>query len=612
MSPSPSVAMPPAKDGSPKIDISVVTYNSSLYIKKLVASLVNQNVDARCLHVSFIDNASNDGTLDALLEQERYCGTAFGSFEVFRNPRNEGFAAAHNRALRHGTAPYAFVLNPDAELYPDCLEQLLAKARTDGQPIAAWEARQMPYEHPKYYDPVTMAPFWCSAAALLIRREAFEDVGGFDERFFLYCEDVDFSWRLLSKGWKLRYVPAACVRHDTYESPNQIKPLQFAQTVLGTLRLRTRYGTLQDMLQGFAIYLRALLGTPQFRNQRGAMLKVGLRYLWDFPHFYRSRVAQAPTFFSELDFAPSRLGAFHDATSRDEPRSQPLVSILVRSIGRKAQVQRALATIANQTYANIEVVLVEDGPATLQGIVGAFPNLRINYLPIGARRGRCRAGNIAMDAATGKYLGFLDEDDELFADHVEQLVNCLDKSDVRVAYATAFEVPTEWNDAHEITREGLPEVVFNTRFTYIELSFRNIMPICTVLFERDLYDECGGFDPELDRQEDWNLWLRFAQRSGRFARIQKTTSLYRVPISEDARTAREQTMLDYYERAREKHKDLKLVLPAEELAADYRRLLEHHAETGAPWPLQPPPLESRARRWIRWPIRALRETLQSS
>lgn len=599
-------------DDAPHIDISVVTYNSALHLEKLIASLVRQTVGTGRLHVAFIDNASTDGTVESLIELEGRHGGAFGSFEVFRNPRNEGFAKAHNRALTHAAAPYVFVLNPDTELYPDCLERLLKVAAAGDDQVAAWEARQLPYEHPKHYDPVTMAPSWCSAAAMLIRREAFEEVGGFDDRFFLYCEDVDFSWRLVSKGWKLRYVPAARVRHDTYESPEQVKPLQFAETMLGTLRLRTRYGTLGDVLRGFALCFRALLGESQFRGQRGAMLKVGVRYLWDFPHFCRSRVAEAPVFFSELDFAPVRLGAFHDATPNDEVGNQPLVSILVRSIGRKAQVQRALATIANQTYANIEVVLVEDGAATLQGVVDAFADLRINYLPLGERRGRCRAGNIAMDAATGTYIGFLDEDDELFADHVEQLVNCLASSGARVAYGTAFEVPTQWNDAHEIIREGVPEVVFDAPFTYIELTFRNIMPICAVLFGRDLYDECGGFDPELDRQEDWNLWLRFAQRSGRFAHIRKTTSLYRVPMPDDARTARKETMLDYYERAREKHMDLKLVLPAEELAADYRRLLEHHAETGAPWPLQPPPRESRARRWTRWPIRALRKAMRQA
>ena len=212
--------------------------------------------------------------------------------------------------------------------------------------------------------------------------------------------------------------------------------------------------------------------------------------------------------------------------------------------------------------------------------------------------------------ASGEYLGFLDEDDELFADHVEQLVACLASTGARAAYSTAFEVATEWNERHEIVRERGCGVVFDRPFTFIELSVRNFMPTCCVLFERTLYKECGGFDLSLDRQEDWNLWLRFAVHAGRFARIRKTTSLYRVPSVGRVQTSRKAAMLEYYEKARASHKDVVLTLPAEELGADYRTLLQHHADHTRPWPLQTPPTESRTRQWIRWPIRLLRRTLR--
>ena len=216
-----------------------------------------------------------------------------------------------------------------------------------------------------------------------------------------------------------------------------------------------------------------------------------------------------------------------------------------------------------------------------------------------------------MERATGRYLGFLDEDDELFSDHVEQLVASLASTGTRAAYSTAFEVATEWNKRHEIVREGRCEVVFDRPFTYIELSVRNFMPTCCVLFERTLYEECGGFDLGLDRQEDWNLWLRFAVHAGRIARLRKTTSLYRVPVSETDRTSRETAMLEYYEKARASHRDVMLALPAEELGADYRTLLDQHANNQAhPWPLQAPPPESRRGRWARWPSRLLRKTLR--
>lgn len=593
----------------PSLDVSIVTHNSAKHLTALLGSLAEQAAFGT-VRVTFVDNASSDDTVAVLLEAQLRYRRTFRAFEVLTNSRNVGFGAAHNRAIGEGSAPFVLILNPDTRLQTNCLARLLRTAEADESRIAAWEPRQVPYEHPKKYDPVTMATTWCSAAALLMRRSAFEDVGGFDARIFLYCEDVDLSWRLRRKGWRLRYVPSASVRHDSYEFAHQIKPVQTVQTLLGSLYLRNRYGSLADVLSGYEVFLRSLLAPPLFKGHRKATLLAGGRYLRSFLHFWELHTPSDVGFFDRLDFAPMRLGAFHQVTSSEDAGERPLVSMLVRSIGRQAQLRRALTTIANQTYDNLEVVLVEDGPATLAQLVNSFTDLAINYLPLDARHGRCHAGNVAMQAASGQYLGFLDEDDELFADHVEQLVACLANTGARAAYSTAFEVATEWNEGHEIVREGPCEVVFDRPFTFIELSVRNFMPTCCVLFERSLYKECGGFDLALDRQEDWNLWLRFAMHAGRFARIRKTTSLYRVPLPEDDRASRQTAMLEYYEKARASHQDVVFALPAEELSADYRTLLECHADGHArPWPLQKPTSESRARRWARAPIRILRKAL---
>ena len=606
----PAVRKPLAPNAVPPVDVSIVTHNSAAHLATLLASLADQAV-AGFVRVTFVDNASSDDTVAVLLDaQLRYRGR-FASFEVLTNSRNVGFGAAHNRAIGEGSAPFVLILNPDTQLQADCLVRLLRTAEMDDSRIAAWEPRQVPYEHPKKYDPVTMTTPWCSGAALLMRRTAFEEVDGFDTRFFLYCEDVDLSWRLRRKGWGLRYVPSTCVRHDAYDFAHQIKPVQIVQTLLGGMYLRCRYGSFADVLRGYELYVRSLLAPPLFNCHRKAILLAGGRYLRNFLHFWEPHEAPDVGFFDGLDFAPMRLGAFHEVTSSENWGEPPLVSILVRSIGRQAQLRRALATIANQTYGNLEVVLVEDGPATLTDLVTSFTDLAITYLPLGTRQGRCHAGNVAMQAASGEYLGLLDEDDELFADHVEQLVACLASTGARAAYSTAFEVATEWNEQHELVREGPWEVVFDRPFTFIELSVRNFMPTCCVLFERSLYEECGGFDLALDRQEDWNLWLRFAIRAGRFARIRKTTSLYRVPLPDDDQANRQAAMLEYYEKARASHKDVVFTLPVEELGADYRTLLERHADDRThPWPLQAPAPESRTRRWTRWPFRLLRKALR--
>ena len=591
----------------PRLDISVVTFNSAGHVDRLVESLTRQTFDMTRARITFVDNSSTDNTVERLSVLRWDKVGLFHSYEVMENATNDGFGRAHNRALRDGHAPFALILNPDTELYPDCIERLIETAENDSSSVGAWEPRQVPYEHPKQYNPVSMSSPWCCGAALLLRRDAFAAVEGFDERIFLYCEDVDLCWRIRHAGWTLRYVPSACIRHHTYEFAGQVKPVQLIHSVLGMLYIRTRFGSFTDMLRGYGIYLAILLGRRYFPGQRKDLLVIGTRYARDFRHFMKRRRKFGEAYFSGLNFAPTRLGAFHVVTPFPDLDQYPVVSVLVRTIGRKAQLERALRTIANQTYRPLEALVVEDGPPTVEDVIDRFPGLDIVYRALGENRGRCVAGNTAMELASGSYLCFLDEDDELFADHVEQLVACLRDSDARVAYSTAFEVRTEWDDNHEIVREGTREVVFNRPFTYVELCHRNIMPICCVLFERTLFQECGGMDPALDNQEDWDLWVRYAAHAGPFAHIEKTTALYRVPMVHQQVGARQEALERYYAIAREKHRRLGLSLNAGQIGSEYEQLVEEYTDTlGVPaWSLLV--LRSRALhvRIFRWFVRTV-------
>ena len=593
---------PPA--AAPGVDVSVVTYNSAAHIDRLVESLAAQDCGAGSLRLVFVDNASSDGTPERLHALRAARGGAFAGFEIVENRWNAGFGRGHNAAQRYGRAPFVFVLNPDTRLYPDCLSILLRAAARAGADVGAWEPRQVPYEHPKQYDPVSMEPPWCSGAALLVRRAAWEAVGGFDKRIFLYCEDVDLSWRLRRAGWRLRYVPAACLRHDTYDSPGQVKPVQLIHGVLGNLCLRARFGTLGDMARGYLLYFGLLLGPSRSPSQRKALAVAGFRYLRDLFHFLERRREVEGVGFHGLDYAPVRLGAFHEVAPWPDMDDPPPVSILIRTVGRRAQLRRALETVRNQTYRNIEAVVVEDGPATLETFLEGFADLDIAYRPLGENRGRCHAGNAAMAAARGEYLCFLDEDDELYADHVEQLVARIGETGARAAYAISFEVKTRWGDTHEVEAEGPRETVYNRPFSHIELCRENFLPICSVLFARELFETCGGFDPELEMLEDWNLWLRFSAAAGRFARIEKTTSLYRVPMSRTARAERHRELASYYRKARDKHRGMKIALNVGELADEADELAhEVHCVLGiAPHELTALKVQAGRRRIVRWSV----------
>lgn len=191
------------------VDVFIVTYNSRRHLPELISSLGQVRQPVR---IRFLDNASTDGTPDEVLKcvdtlrQPAFCQ---------RSLRNHGFGGGVNLLAAQSSADFFFLLNPDTRLEPGCLERLVERALKDER-IALCEARQSPHEHPKVVDPETQETSWCSGAALLVRRTAFEEVGGFDDHaFFMYCEDIDLSWKMWLSGWRCVYVPEAAVCHWT-------------------------------------------------------------------------------------------------------------------------------------------------------------------------------------------------------------------------------------------------------------------------------------------------------------------------------------------------------------------------------------------------------------
>jgi GT2 family glycosyltransferase len=223
------------------IDVLIVLYNSRRWISDLLAGLREVSIPVR---VYFLDNGSTDGTPDLLAAE--IPSLPFQTY-LLRSIHNNGFARGINLLSVQSQSEFMFLLNPDARLEKNCLETLLARAQADNR-IGICEARQSPREHPKAWDKATGETTWCSGAAALIRRRAFEDVHGFDERlFFMYCEDVDFSWRLWLKDWKCVYVPDAVVQHFTQDlALGKRRTAENYFTFRNSLFLYYRFGTKKD------------------------------------------------------------------------------------------------------------------------------------------------------------------------------------------------------------------------------------------------------------------------------------------------------------------------------------------------------------------------------
>jgi N-acetylglucosaminyl-diphospho-decaprenol L-rhamnosyltransferase len=223
------------------LGVVVVNHNAGAFLAKCLESVRTAAGDIRT-DVVIVDNHSSDGSVDRIAD--RHPGV-----RVIRNPRNVGFARAANQGLDATDTPFVLLLNPDAEVIGGTLGALVKVTRErpragaigvlvrnpDGtlQPSARrvpglGEALGHAFLGPLWRDnpwtrSYTMADWdrstereveWVSGSAMVLRRSALTEVGFFDERYFMYVEDVDLCTRLRRAGWQVLFSPEVEVVHQ--------------------------------------------------------------------------------------------------------------------------------------------------------------------------------------------------------------------------------------------------------------------------------------------------------------------------------------------------------------------------------------------------------------
>jgi len=215
---------------APLVSIILVAWNSKLHLSHCLSLLADQTFQD--FEIIVVDNGSTDGTVDGIIEQ-------FPSLTITveKCETNLGFAFANNIGARLASGTWLALLNADAYPEPDWLAYLL-RAAEQNLAYAAFSSRQIQYNAPHLLDGVgdvyhisglawrnaynlkadengleQKEIFSPCAAAALYSREEFLKIGGFDEDYFSYFEDVDLGFRLRLNGAKCLYVPDAVVHH---------------------------------------------------------------------------------------------------------------------------------------------------------------------------------------------------------------------------------------------------------------------------------------------------------------------------------------------------------------------------------------------------------------
>ncbi len=515
------------------IDIAVVTYNSEKWIDGFLTSFENlQEVDLSKLHFYFVDNCSTDNTVETLKNHPSL--RAFGTFQIINNEQNAGFGAGCNKAASAGQSPYVFFVNIDTCIEKDALIRLCESIDSSSDDVGAWEMRQLPYEHPKIYNPATLETSWVSGACFVLQRDIFEKTGGFDEDIFMYGEDVELSWRIRSLGYKLMYLPSCCINHYSYTQANEVKPLQYFGSLRANILLRWRYGKFKDILTGYVNLARYVIKPNHFPKARCKVLSIIFNSLINgFP--FRNKFKKASfniAKFIGFEYEYARCGAFYESRRYDESNT-PLVSVIVRTCQRPYVLKECLESIRNQTYKNVEVCIAEDGENYSENFIKEnFPDLNIKYISTGEKKGRSYAGNLALSMSTGEYLNFLDDDDVFYCDHIETMINeALKYPSEKMFYAKCYETPIEIKSKEPYIYEIKDYAdIQRPEYTKSNLVINNLFPIQSVFFKREVYEKIGGFNTKYEYLEDWDLWLKYSTFADYFL-IEKTTSVYRVPAN---------------------------------------------------------------------------------
>ncbi len=236
-----------SNQSQPKISIVIVNYNVKEYLAQALNS-IKKALEGITHEIFIVDNASVDGSIS-------YLEKNFSDVKIIQNQVNLGFGKANNQALKLAGGEFIVLINPDTVVQEDTFRELLmffektpdAGAATckiinpDGTfsidcrhsiptpSIAFWKVTGLSRIFPKsrifgrynltYLDPdQSYAVPAISGSFMMIRKETLEAAGQFDERFFMYCEDIDLCHRINQIGFKIYYVPSSQIIHYKGES----------------------------------------------------------------------------------------------------------------------------------------------------------------------------------------------------------------------------------------------------------------------------------------------------------------------------------------------------------------------------------------------------------
>lgn len=253
-----------------RISIIIVNYNGQHWLKNCLDSIFRQKIKG--LEIIFVDNHSTDDSLKIVKNQ-------YPSVVIIQNKVNLGFGQANNLGAQKATGEFLLFLNTDTKLKPHSLSRLvhrMVSGRLDlaGPKLLDFENRDF-YQGRKLTLDIVGSLSWgknttmIEGCCLMIRKNVFDQLGGFDPSFFMYSEDLDLCWRAWLKGFKIKLIPESVIYHFGGGSSlptmigsktHQVPAFRRYETEKNTLRMMLKNATPTHLLIALPLMFLLLCG----------------------------------------------------------------------------------------------------------------------------------------------------------------------------------------------------------------------------------------------------------------------------------------------------------------------------------------------------------------
>lgn len=278
--------MPDSSSPALRASIVILNYNGLSVLPACLVAVHGQELEGG-FEVIVVDNASSDGSAAWIRREQPWV-------HLVDAGANLGFAGGNNLGIRHARGPYVVLLNNDTAVQPGWLAALVGAA--DAEPKAGAVTSKLVFmDRPGtiqnagclllsdgsggdrgsqqadvgQFDRSEEVFAFCGAGVLL-RRQALEDVGNFDEAFFMYYEDLDLSWRMRLRGWTVLYEPGAVIEHVHAGSSGEGSPFFIFHADRNRLLMVLKNAPAGFVLRAFAGFYGRAVGNLLGRRRGGA------------------------------------------------------------------------------------------------------------------------------------------------------------------------------------------------------------------------------------------------------------------------------------------------------------------------------------------------------